>query len=117
MVEAIKVTSERISMGPVADRIEARITAEGLEGTCIGIAIGAKVELFGPSFLGIEMPEKEHEETGKFLNFLIAGLLPAARLIKDRRGFHFRAWIGIALLQPMVGKTAALIVKILVTLA
>src|SRR5690349_18621147 len=75
------------------------------------------MKLLGPSFLRIKMSEKDHEEAAELCNFGSSGMSSIPNLIENGRGFPLRARLGVAVVESVVGKTAAVLMEILMALA
>ena len=71
--------------------------------------------MFGPAFFRVETAKEQHQKAGELCRFLGRHVLPRANLREDAFGFGWRAGIGGAVVQSVVGKTAPLLMETVVT--
>lgn len=115
--EGVEVVDEAMALGAIAHRIETAIGTELRCHTRVDIAEGAKVELFGPAFLGIELAEKNHEVVGE-LFFLEHGDEFAVKgFLENAGGEGIIAGSGGAVVEPVIGHACARCVEVIVALA
>src|SRR5215472_12519821 len=63
MIQSVKVGSQRLYLWPISYRIKSFVPSHAAHHSPVHVAVGAKMQLLGPSFLRIQMPEKNHQKT------------------------------------------------------
>src|SRR6478609_8433410 len=88
-----------------------------VEHAAIGVAIGAQVQLLGPSFFRVKMAKEDHQVARELVCFLPAQGLSAPQPGKGSGRFSLSAGFGITVVQAMIREPAAVLMEVVVPLA
>src|SRR5580658_285204 len=117
LVKTVEICGQGFRLRPVTDRIEARVPAHHLKHASVRISIRAEVQLFGPTSFRVEGPEEKHQKARKSSRLRRRHFLARPGSVEDLFSFALRAGIDEAIIQSVVGESAAALVKVVVALA
>ena len=109
---------ERRRLREVADGVEAGVRPELAQQARVVVAQRAEVKLHRPAFLGVEPAEEEHHERGELR--VVGRATRLCRSARRRRSRSLRTRVqasGVAALQAVIGKPAAVLVEKVAALA
>ena len=116
-LQPVEIGGQGAGLREIADGIEAGIRSEFGKQPGVVAAERAQMQLLDPAFSASSRPKKSIMITGELGVLGRRGGLAAAGFGEDGAGDFVEAEVGVALIQAVVGKPAALRVEILVAVA
>src|SRR5215467_11698612 len=103
-IKHVKKRAKLLRLVSVPNAVKTRVLAQLRRAASADVAQGSDVQLFGPSFFCVELPEEQHEIRPKLFRLARGCGNSGARFSEDRGSLFLRARCGKTVLQPMIGK-------------